>query len=367
MLRRRFIQGCLSVGVGGFMAVPTVYALTFESYKKQQAAAFDDYQARFRAAQQVFQQRVLQRWQQAKLTHQNRFVHYSKDLSVRSEIDYRAGTVTLEAQAPTPAAAGKKIKEELTQLLQMDSRKAYRDDVILQLVDQEQVNRNADSLVSEPLLGDLYEGQQVEEILQPAEKSMVEDRQPVAKVVIQLPEGATASKAKRYQPLAEKYAAEQRVSAALVMAVMHTESYFNPMARSHIPAFGLMQIVPESAGLDITEYLTGKQRMMTAAELYQPATNIQSGSAYLHLLYFRYLKQIEDPVSRLYCTIAAYNTGAGNLARSFGGSTKVSQAAASINNLQPEQVYQHLIHNLPYSETRDYLEKVTSKMALYRA
>lgn len=365
MQRRKFLQGMLVTAAG--ITAPEVFALSFEEYKKLQNSEFSDYQAKFRAAQLVYQQEIKQHWLEAKLTSQTTFVRYSADLQVRSTVDFEAGTVTLEAQGASPADAGQKIKQEVSRLMALDTQAAYEEDPVLKLVDRDQVKINAALVPKEPIVGDLLTGKTASEILEPASKSIEEDRRPVAKVVIQLPKGSTAKKAERYQALAERYAGEQKISAALVMAVMHTESFFNPFARSHVPAFGLMQIVPQSAGMDTTAYLDGESRLLTPAELYQPEINIRSGAAYLHILYYRYLKAIEHPASRFYCTIAAYNTGAGNVARAFTGYTSVSRAAVVINRLQPDQVLTALMGKLPYQETRDYVEKVVSRVALYRA
>jgi membrane-bound lytic murein transglycosylase C len=91
------------------------------------------------------------------------------------------------------------------------------------------------------------------------------------------------------------------------------------------------------------------------------------GTAYINILYFRYLKKIENKTSRLYCTIAAYNTGAGNVARAFTGKTNISVAAKTINKLSPEQVYQKLLRNLPHDETRNYLKNVNERRTNYKA
>jgi len=146
---------------------------------------------------------------------------------------------------------------------------------------------------------------------------------------------------------------------------MHSESSFNPMARSHIPAFGLMQIVPRSAGIDSYQYLYKKKRVLSSAYLYNASKNITIGSGYLHVLYYRYLKKIKNPQSRLYCAIAAYNTGAGNVAKTFIGNRNINKAATTINKLTPQQVYNKLISNLPYNETRKYLKKVNDRVSAY--
>ena len=62
------------------------------------------------------------------------------------------------------------------------------------------------------------------------------------------------------------------------------------MARSHIPAYGLMQIVPKTAGIDAYQYLYNKKRLLSSSYLYNSENNIEIGSAYLHILYYKYLK-----------------------------------------------------------------------------
>ena len=156
-----------------------------------------------------------------------------------------------------------------------------------------------------------------------------------------------------------KRSSQYRVHESLISAVIQAESYFNPMATSHIPAYGLMQIVPSSAGQDVTEYLYKRQIMLSADWLYNPENNILAGSTYLYLLSNRYLAGINNPLSLQHCTVAAYNTGPGNLARAFVGKRKVGAAISKINTMTPEQVYDHLRRYLPYEETQHYIVKVS--------
>ncbi|MDG4869371.1 transglycosylase SLT domain-containing protein, partial [Guyparkeria sp. 1SP6A2] len=84
---------------------------------------------------------------------------------------------------------------------------------------------------------------------------------------------------------------------ALVMAIMHSESAFRPQAKSHVPAFGLMQIVPSTAGHDVNRLLHNIDAPMTEADLYHPDINVETGTAYLNILNSRYLKDITDEQS----------------------------------------------------------------------
>lgn len=199
-----------------------------------------------------------------------------------------------------------------------------------------------------------------------------EKAQPVAKKIISykisLPNNSLAKRAQQYQPMALQESEKFSVNPALVMAIMHSESAFRPEAKSHVPAFGLMQIVPTTAGHDVNLQVRNIDAPMREAELYQPPVNVETGTAYLHILDSKYLKNIKDEQSRLYCTIAAYNTGAGNVARAFNPdrSTNIRKAATTINQLTPQQVYQQLMTNLPYEETKNYLKKVSARIALYQ-
>lgn len=152
---------------------------------------------------------------------------------------------------------------------------------------------------------------------------------------------------------------------SLVVSVIHNESSFNPRAQSPVPAFGLMQLVPSTGGLDSYRFVHGEDKAPSPDYLFQPAANIELGAAYLHILDSRYLAAVENPESRLYCVISAYNTGAGNVARAFGAGRKVRLAAATINTMEPQQVYEHLQGNLPYEETRRYIVKVVGGLKRY--
>lgn len=160
-----------------------------------------------------------------------------------------------------------------------------------------------------------------------------------------------------YQAFVKKYAKKYNLQPALLMAIIRTESNFNPYAMSYVPAFGLMQVVPSTAGADSHELITGQKGTPSKQMLFTPETNIHYGSAYLHILYTRYLKDIKNPQSQEYCVIAAYNTGSGNVLRAFHNDR--NKAIDVINSLSPKQVYKKLASKLQKAEAREYVQKVS--------
>lgn len=173
--------------------------------------------------------------------------------------------------------------------------------------------------------------------------------------------------AEKYRPLAERYARAYGVSTSLVLAIMRTESHFNPYAVSSAPAYGLMQLVPTSGGRDAYRRATGEDRIPEPAYLFDPENNIELGAAYLSVLAENQLDGILDPVSKEYCVISAYNTGAGNVLRTFRGGTRRDAALQRINGMSAPAVYAWLRKELPYEETRAYLQKVVEARRLYIA
>lgn len=103
----------------------------------------------------------------------------------------------------------------------------------------------------------------------------------------------------RYESTIQRIAAQHGVSPALVKAVIHAESAFNPQARSRVGAQGLMQLMPA-----------------TAAELgvhspFDPEQNIDGGVRYLAMLLKRYNNDVR-------LATAAYNAGMGAVQRYNG-------------------------------------------------
>ncbi len=173
-------------------------------------------------------------------------------------------------------------------------------------------------------------------------------------------------RAERFRPMVSKFAALHGVYPPLVYAIIHSESSFNPRARSPVPAYGLMQLVPRSGARDAFQFVYKEDRLLTDTYLYDPERNVELGIAYLRILDQRYFRRVEHPMNRMLCSIAAYNTGAGNVCRAFDAGTSLTRAAPVINAMTPDQVYSRLRAHLPYEETRNYIVKVNDRIPLYR-
>ncbi len=182
-------------------------------------------------------------------------------------------------------------------------------------------------------------------------------------------------RAQKFSESVHSYAHKHNIPAPLIFAIIETESAFNPRAKSPVPAFGLMQLVPKSGARDAYKFIYSKDKVVKEKYLYDPDNNIKLGTAYLHLLYYKHFKRIKDPEARTLATIAAYNAGSNSVIRSFTGRyTKRNYASRyswrrhaynKINKLNADELYTHFRAHLPAKETRDYLKKVRLRMGKY--
>jgi soluble lytic murein transglycosylase-like protein len=103
----------------------------------------------------------------------------------------------------------------------------------------------------------------------------------------------------RLKRIVQEVAERHKVDPALVNAVISTESGWNPQARSRKGAVGLMQLIP------------GTAQRFGAGNPYDPAQNVEAGTAYLKALLDRY----DGDLTR---SLAAYNAGEHLVDRSGG-------------------------------------------------
>lgn len=320
---------------------------------------FDRY---FSALVAALTKAVTGRWgeEEVKVPSRKKYVKYTQNYKSRALVDFDAGTVAVETVADETPLVSLKNAIITTLLTPHDPR-------AVDLYSAKTVKLGETPF----LLGEIKDHQgktirwawRAEKFAEHLIKTRLQTR--VSKntrqsltvhfVTFSLEKDHLHIRARKYRRSVETHAKRYGVSKNLIFAVIKTESNFNPWAISKAPAFGLMQIVPGSAGHDVNRYLK-RSGLPSEKRLLNPDENILYGSVFLHLLDTQYLAAVRNPVSREYCVIAAYNTGAGNVLKTFDQNRE--NAPDKINRLSPLAVYQRLKADLPYRETRRYLTKV---------
>ncbi|ENP8454382.1 membrane-bound lytic murein transglycosylase MltC [Photobacterium damselae] len=160
----------------------------------------------------------------------------------------------------------------------------------------------------------------------------------------------------QYADLIKRASKQYGIDEDLIYAIVKTESSFNPFAVSHAGAYGLMQVIPKTAGADVFNLVKNKPGIPTKEYLFDPANNIDTGTAYFYILKNRYLKNVQHPTTKHYTMISAYNGGTGGVLTTFDPDR--DRAMNQINQLNPDQVYWALTNKHPKEEARRYLQKV---------
>ncbi|MBU1009910.1 MAG: DUF3393 domain-containing protein [Bacteroidetes bacterium] len=353
----------------------------FQEYTAAVNQQWDDYEKASKEAFDKFKNDIEQKWgtDNFKSSTKKDWVEYSSDQTTRTLVDFETEEATVELLlSPEEAANAELVKARLGDAVkELATTKGKSKDFTM---DFEQPEPLSDEPVLKGQL-EIADGEKVTESNVGEYAKEVIERKPVDKITIKgadskervvvsvklpLAPNSIQSRAEKFYEFILAYARQYALDPELIFAIMHTESYFNPKARSAVPAFGLMQIVPRYAGRDAYHFVYGEDKMLSENYLYEAKNNIELGSAYLHMLLEKSFGKVNDPVSRLFCAIAAYNTGAGNVSRAFIGTTKLGNAIPKINSMTSDQVYTHLRAYLPYQETKDYVERVSKRMGAYR-
>lgn len=294
-----------------------------------------------------------------------RYVKYTQNYNSRAVVDFDRGRITVETVEENRPDSALKNAIVTTLLTPDDPRSVdlFSDKEVTLSSDREPylrnlVNDHKGRPVQTPAQAEAYAAHLVANRLQQRSVALKEGKRKASYVTIDMVSNFSSKQAEKYRDSVEKFAARYRISPSLVYAIIRTESNFNPFAVSSAPAYGLMQLVPTSGGRDAYRKVTGEDGIPSREHLFDANNNIELGVAYLSVLTGEHLKAVQNDVAREYCVISAYNTGAGNVLKTFSGDRVA--AVNAINGLEPPAVYERLRLGLPYEETRRYLHKVVN-------
>jgi membrane-bound lytic murein transglycosylase C len=371
------------------------YLQGYKQYKNDINKQFQDFNNSLNKEFQAYKKELSKYWAKPELSSKDVFVEYSKDLKTKRKVDFQNNYMQIAVLAKNKKEAELKMARSIKKLSTETVSEAFNDNPVLKKVEKKFKNVGVSAkLKNKPIIADVVFKKPptqkriinyIKTSIQQHPIKVKKSKIPALKqyiLTVPLPKNTHLIKAREYKSTVFYRAKEFHLPASLIYAIIQTESSFNPMARSYVPAFGLMQIVPQTAGKDAYKYLYNKPRLLTPSYLYNGENNIKIGSAYLNLLYYKYFKKVKDPISRMYLTIAAYNTGAGNIACAFNSTRKdfrgrtmcyrfkgdynINKAVPKINSMSSKQVYNHLLSNLRYDEAKNYLKRVSKRLYRYQ-
>lgn len=331
----------------------------YEAYNKKISTEFD-----------TFRSNMEQKWGTFKERSNTQWVEYIDKGNTRVEVDFEVEEVSIDVLYENPDDARNTVQELPYKILEVinnqgtelgfetDSKPIFNEPVLKGQLDKNPRESNQDYV-----LRVLQENK--------IDVKPVVGKDGLERVIVSinfsLAPKAIQTRIKKVQGFVYDFSSAYDISPPLVFAIIHTESFFNPMAQSAANAYGLMQLVPTSGGADAYRSVYNSDGYPTPEFLFIPKNNVELGCAYVNLLLNRYLNDISNVLTRQYLAIAAYNTGASNVYKAYDPNGSKSRAITQIESMTPQDNYEYLIQNLPYEETRDYLKKVVNRSMLYES
>lgn len=354
----------------------------YDQFSRKAKEDYERYEAQSKKEYQEYVNAIKNVWGKSNMKDNTKkdWVEYSSDYSSRSVVDFENGKILVEVlldqNQNNKAAADNKLEKAVSDLLQSrGSTCPY----------ESKVDKN-ENLTKKPVLDGLvdYSGYKISnaspqnakpkelakavvEQSKTVKKEIVGDdgkKRVVAQIEMKMVSDNLSKNAALYKDIVKKYSDKFNVEQPLIFAVIEQESNFNPKATSWVPAYGLMQLVPRSGGYDAYRYVYKQEWAPSKSYLYNPEKNIELGTAYLRILLNQF-SSVTDHNCRRLCVIASYNTGAGNVSRSFTGKTNVGQAVKIINTMGYSELYRHLTNRLSAKEARDYVDRVSKRREKY--
>ncbi|KAF5430174.1 membrane-bound lytic murein transglycosylase C [Candidatus Methanophagaceae archaeon] len=188
---------------------------------------------------------VEQKWKKFVRSTKKDWVEYNKQKDARSIVDFEHGKVILETIIPAddPSAMKKargKIEEQARKIFSRESLAKER------LLKDQVVNNKGEAIDPDNI--DQYSREEALPRLT-ADPSTFQSADGIKRrkysVTISMVPNHIRVRAEKYLPFVRKNAARFRLNPQLILAIMHTESYFNPLAISSCNAVGLMQIISQ--------------------------------------------------------------------------------------------------------------------------
>ncbi|OPX54349.1 Soluble lytic murein transglycosylase [Oceanospirillum multiglobuliferum] len=350
---------------------PAAWLARFPALAKEYEQYKDQIEKEYRAYEQKVQQlrqKASKYWGDGNVAEptNDKYVKYQDGYKSRGEVDFAGGNVIVETVDEQDHK--QRLSEAIVETLLTpddardpdlfsDKNITYRGPLVL----EGQVKDHDGVIVQWEWRAKRYANWLVENKLQ----TLNIGGKKVYRVEIPMESNHEQVRGQKYEEIVRKASQRYDVPESLIYSIMETESHFNPYATSHIPAYGLMQVVPSTAGRDVFERIKKKSGQPDRSYLFNVTNNIDTGTAYLSILDDIYLKGVTNPLSREYCVISAYNGGAGNVLKTFSSDRK--RAVSVINSMSPQQVYLKLNKNHPSAESRHYIEKVVKAKQKYQS
>jgi len=377
-----------------------------QQYSAQRAAMEMQWKQREQAIAARWQQmkrEIEQKWDRARQSNEKEWVDYSPAYEARSTVDFEKGVIEItvlvpigeidsshtdadavllamkEAQAEAGASGAPRLATAAaTDPASVMIARAALPAAWAKIVRQFEQVFSKEAASGRPVLANQVVAKSGAPVATQAAKSFVESEVIPNAVVedkpMQAQDGVTRAQVTAKVPLASDHlrqraqlykddvaahAKRHGLDPRLLFAIIHTESYFNPLAQTPAPSYGLMLLVPRGPARDAYNYLYKSDIVLDDNYLQDPAHNVELGAAYLHLLRRQLVPNMEEGDKKNFLVACAYTWGMDKTRDQILKQVRVQ-------DLTSTQVFTLLTQKTP-ENTRAYLNRVKDRITMYDA
>ena len=377
-----------------------------QQYHAQRAAMEMQWKQREQAIADRWQQvkrEAEKKWDHARQSNNKEWVDYSASYEARSTVDFEHGVIAITVLVPIGEAGSSQAGHEAVLLAMKDIQsdigaagttrlatasvsdpasvmiaRAAMPAAWAKIVQQFEQVFSKEAKAGRPVLANQVVAKSGTPVAPQAAKSFVEsevipsavvedkpmqaqDGVPRAQVTAKVPLAPDhlQQRAQLYKDDVATHAKRHGLDPRLLFAIIHTESYFNPLAQTPAPAYGLMLLIPRGPARDAYNYLYKNDIVLDDNYLQDPAHNVELGAAYLHLLRRQLVPNMEEGDKKNFLVACAYTWG-------MDKTRDQILKQARIQDLTSTQVFTLLNQKTPET-TRAYLSRIKDRIAMYES
>lgn len=349
---------------------------SFNDFKEKENKAFANFHKQQDSLFIQYKEQIEKLWNEFKESTPNEWVSYNSDFTGRGEVDFKEGKIKVYAVVEDVSKGSEEEK--------IEQDKKAKEIIKKQIVS---ILKEKDEITREPILK--------EQVANPEEKKKVIKEKDIEKIAeniakksqkekfvnkdgkklikyqinLKLIPNSISIRLEKYKPAIEKFCQEYDIDIKVVLAIIHTESYFNPKAYNRRGnAYGMMQIVPKYAGFTMNNVLFGKKRKPSSRELFNPDINLNMGIGYMRWLADNKWSEVKNKTNQYYCIICSYNGGPGSVYKAMTGklknipTQKWNKMMNDLSNMSSKSLYNKFRRDIPWEETRMYIKLVKGRM-----
>ncbi|MGH7259505.1 MAG: murein transglycosylase domain-containing protein [Nitrospiraceae bacterium] len=375
-----------------------------QQYQAQRAAMETQWKQRemaIAARWQQVQREIERKWDRASRSSDKEWVDYSPSYEARSAVDFEQGVIVIAVLVPIGEAGSSQVDPEAVLLAMKDAQaeaagagaprlaaaaetdpasvmiaRAALPAAWAKIVQQFEQVFSKETSAGRPVLANQVVAKSGAPVAPQTAKAFVESDVLPSAVVENKPmqgqDGVTRAQVTAKIPLASNHlqqraqlyrddvaaqAKRHGLDPRLLFAIIHTESYFNPLAQTPTPSYGLMLLVPRGPARDAYNYLYKNDIVLDDAYLQDPTRNVELGATYLHLLRRQLVPNMEESDKKNYLVACAYTWGIDKTRDQILKQVRVQ-------DLTSTQVFTLMAQKTP-ENTRVYLNRVKDRIALY--